>query len=159
MALQGEGMKDEFENWLADELTKGYVPFGARPLPVGAPYRGGAPAMGPRWLPRGLAARTAVIIAAVSIGLLGTTVLAAAAVTGSSNPQVWGQYIDDVVTTCKSQLGSGQHGIGNCVSTIARQKGAQERDQHSRGPGAGQNHPGPGGPPSGVPSGRPTGLP
>jgi hypothetical protein len=45
------------------------------------------------------------------------------------------------------------------VSAIARQKGAQERNQHSNGPGASQSHPGQGGPPSGVPGGPPSGRP
>ena len=149
-------MKDEFDLWLEGELGKGYLPFSATPPPAGAPYRAGVHAAGPRRLPR---ARAAIVAAAVAIGLMGTTAFAAAAVTGSANPQVWGQYVSDAVSTCKSQLGSGQHDIGKCVSAIARQKGAQERNQHSNGHGASQDHPGQGGPPSGVPSGPPSGRP
>ena len=152
-------MKDEFDLWLEGELGKGYVPFSATPPPAGAPYRAGVHAAGLRRLPRGHAARAAIVAAAVAIGLTATTAFAAATVTGSANAQVWGQYVADVVTTCKSELGSGQHDIGKCVSAIARQKGAQERNQHSKGQGASQNHPGQGGPPSGVPGGPPSGRP
>ena len=145
------GMKDEFDLWLEGELGKGYVPFSAIPPPPGAPYRAGVHAAGRRRLPR---ARAAIVAAAVAIGLMGTTAFAAAAVTGSVHPQVWGQHVEDAVSTCKSELGSGQHGIGQCVSAIARQKGAQERNQHSNGHGAGH-----GGPPSGVPGGPPGSTP
>ena len=152
-------MKDEFDLWLEGELGKGYLPFSATPPPAGAPYRAGVNAAGRRRLPRGRAARAAIMAAAVVIGLMGTTAFAAAAATGSANPLVWGQYVTDTVSTCKSELGSGQHDIGKCVSAIARQKGAQERNQHSNGQGASQNHPGQGGPPSWVPSGPPSGRP
>jgi hypothetical protein len=156
MVLTSEqGMKDEFDVWLEGELGKGYLPFSATPPPPGAPYRASVQATGLRRLARGRAARAAIVAAVVAIGLMGTTALAA----GSANPQVWGQYIGDVVTSCKSELRSGQHGIGQCVSTIARQKGAQERNQHSNGHGAGQTHPGQGGPPSAVPGGSPSGRP
>src|SRR5712691_523002 len=157
MAQSSEyGMKDEFDLWLEGELGKGYIPFDATPPPSGAPYRAGVYAAGHRRLPR---AKAAILVAAVAIGLMATTAFAAAAVTGSANPQVWGQHVKDAVATCKSELGSGQHDIGKCVSAIARQKGAQERSQHSNGHGASQNHPGQGGPPSGVPSGSPSGRP
>jgi len=152
-------MKDEFDVWLEDELEKGYVPFSATPSPAGAPYRAGVHAADRNRLPRGRTARAAIVVAAVAIGLMGTTAFAAASVTGTANPQVWGQYVEDAVSTCKSSLGSGQHDIGKCVSAIARQKGAQKRNQHSNGRGASQNHPGQGGPPSGVPGGPPSGRP
>ena len=157
MAQSSEyAMKDEFDLWLEGELGKGYVPFSSTPPPAGAPYRAGVHAARHRRLPR---TRAAIVAAAVAIGLMGTTAFAAAAATGSANPQVWGQYVSDAVSTCKSQLESGQHDIGKCVSAIARQKGAQQRNQHSSGHGASQNHPGLGGPPSGVPSGPPSGRP
>jgi len=133
MGARGEHLIDPpFDTWLEDELARGFVQFRQAPLPTGAPYRPGA---SPR-VSRRLAAKTLVLVAAVALALAGTTALAA--VTGSANPQVWGQYMKDVVTTCKSQLGAGQHGIGNCVSTIASQHGAQQRDQHSNGQGKGQ---------------------
>ena len=160
MARSSEyGMKDEFDHWLEDELGKGYLPFGATPPPAGAPYRAGVHAAGLRRLPRGRAARTAIVVAAIAIGLMGTTALAAAAVTGSANPQVWGQHVKDAVSTCKSELGSGEHGIGECVRAIAHQKGTQKRDEHSNGNGAGQARPSPKRRPSGVPGGPPSSRP
>jgi hypothetical protein len=152
-------MSDEFDLWLKDELGKGYAPFRAVSPPAGAPYRSQALARGPR----GRGARAAIIVVAAAIGLMATTVLAAAAVTGSANPQAWGQYVSDAVSTCKSELVSGQHGIGQCVRAIARQKGPNESNQHSNGNGSGasngKTHPTPKGRPTGVPGGPPSTRP
>jgi len=115
-------MNDEFDLWLTDELGRGYATFRAVPPPAGAPYRAASATRGAR----GRAARAALVVLAVAIGLMATTVLAAAAVTGSANPQAWGQYVSDAVSTCKSELANGQHGIGQCVQAIARQKGPGE---------------------------------
>jgi hypothetical protein len=153
MALSSEhGMKDEFDRWLEEELGTGYVPFSAAPLPAGAPYRAGAYTADAGGRPRRHTVKAAMVIAAVAIGLMATTALAATAVTGSANPQAWGQYVRDAVTTCKSELGSGQHGIGQCVRAIAHQKGAQQRDQLSNGKGPNQARPTPKGHPSGSPA-------
>jgi len=146
-------MNDEFDLWLTDELGKGYATFRGVPPPAGAPYRAPSDTRGPR----GRAAMVALVVLAVATGLMATTILAAAAVTGSANPQAWGQYVSDAVSTCKSELANGQHGIGQCVQAIARQKGPQERNHHSNagGNGAGKSHPTPKGRPSGVPGGPP----
>jgi hypothetical protein len=150
-------MSDEFDLWLKDELGKGYAPFRAVSAPAAAPYRAHA-SIARR--PGGRGVRAAIVVVAAAIGLMTTTVLAAAAVTGSANPQIWGQYVSDAVSTCKGELASGQHGIGQCVRAIARQKGLQESNQHPNGKGNGasngKTHPtlkgrptgGPGGPPS-----------
>jgi hypothetical protein len=154
-----QAMNDEFDLWLKDELDKGYTRFSASPAPVGAPYRVGAHA-GITRRPRSRAARIATVVVAAAIGLMATTVLAAAAVTGSANPQTWGQYVSDAVSTCKSELANGQHGIGQCVRAIAHQKGPQERDQHSNASGnASKSHPSPKGRPSGLPGGPPSTRP
>jgi hypothetical protein len=150
-------MNDGFDLWLKEELGKGYTTFSAAPPPAGAPYR----AVTYIATIRGRAARAGLVILAVATGLMATTVLAAAAVTGSANPQAWGQYVSDAVSTCKSELANGQHGIGQCVQAIARQKGPQERNQHSNagGNGAGKSHPTPKGRPSGLPGGPPSTRP
>jgi hypothetical protein len=150
------GMKDEFDVWLEDELGKGYVPFSAASIPVGAPYRA---AVGTSRQSRGRGLRTAIVVAAIAVGLMGTTAVAATSVTGSPNPQAWGQYVRDAVSTCKSELGTGQHGIGGCVRAIANQKGAQERNQHSNGNASGHGQPSTKGRPSGVPAGPPSSSP
>ena len=153
-------MNDEFDLWLKDELDRGYASFSAAPVPAGAPYRAVADAVITR-SPRGRAARAAMVVLAVAIGLMATTMLAAAAVTGSANPQAWGQYVSDAVSTCKSELANGQHGIGQCVRAIARQKGPLESNQHSNGSsnGASKSHPSHKGRPSGVPGGPPSTRP
>ena len=145
------GMTDEFDLWLTDELGKGYTAFRGVPPPTGAPYRAASATHGPR----GRAARAALVVLAVAIGLMATTALAAAAVTGSASPQAWGQYMSDAVRTCKSELANGQHGIGPCVQAIARQKGPEKRNQHSNAGGEGNPHPTPKGRPSGLPGGPP----
>ena len=153
-------LNDEFDLWLTVELGRGSAPFRGAPPPAGAPYRAAAMTAIVR-SPRSRAARVLMVVLAVAIGLMATTVLAAAAVTGSANPQAWGQYVSDAVSTCKSELANGQHGIGQCVSAIARQKGPQESNQHSNagGNGAGKSHPSPKGRPSGLPGGPPSTKP
>jgi hypothetical protein len=153
-------MSDEFDLWLKDELGKGSIRFSAAPVPAGAHYRAVAHATSMR-SPRGRAARVAIVVVAIAIGLMATTLLAAAAVTGSANPQAWGQYVSDAASTCKSELANGQHGIGQCVRAIARQKGPQESNQHpsANGNGAGKSHPSPKGRPSGVPARPPSTKP
>lgn len=147
MAAKGElSMSDRFDTWLAGELADGYARFGNRQLPAAAPYL-----WSQRIRPTRLATRVVVAFAAIVLALAATTAIAAAAATGSANPVVWGQYMKSVVTTCKNQLQSGQHGIGQCVSAAARQKGAQEREQHSNGRGHGQTSPRQSDPPTSTP--------
>lgn len=64
------------------------------------------------------------------------------------------------VATCKADLKGGEHGIGQCVSAVARQNGPAERAEHSQAPEArtdehgkasGEAH----GKPSDVPKGPP----
>jgi len=129
-------MSDRFDSWLEGELAEGYTRFGNRRLPAGAAYRSSE-----RLRSTTLATKVVVVFAAIVLALVATTAIAAAAATGSPNPVVWAQYMKNVVTTCKDQLQSGQHGIGQCVSAAARQKGAQEREQHSNGQGHSRKSP------------------
>jgi hypothetical protein len=148
-------MNEDFDLWLNDELGKGYAPFRAVSPPAGAPYRSHAITRAGR----GRGARAAIVVGAAAIGLMATAVLAAAAVTGSASPQAWGQYVSDAVGTCKSELAGGQHGIGQCVRAIARQRGSQESNQHSKGSGNSKAHPTPKGRPTGVAGGPPSTRP
>jgi hypothetical protein len=125
---------EQFDGWLESELGKGFVPFSLKPAPAGAPYSATL------LRPKATALRTLVLVAAVSIGLVITSAIAAGAATGSANPVVWSQYVSDAVTTCKNQLGNGQHGIGKCVSAFAHQKEAQNGAQKSNGHGKGNKH-------------------
>ncbi len=139
-------MSDKFDGWLEGELAEGYTRFGNRRLPAGTAYRSSERIRSTR-----LATKVAVVFAAIVLALAATTAIAAAAATGSPNPVVWGQFMRNAVTTCKDKLQSGQHGIGDCVSAAARQKGAQEREQHSKGQGHGRPSPRQSGSPSSAP--------
>src|SRR6266702_2480445 len=67
-------------------------------------------------------------------------VTAEAAITGSANPGDWGHQVVQQVQTCKNALAPGSHGIGQCVSTFAKQHGPDVSSEH-RASGARQNHP------------------
>ncbi len=73
-------------------------------------------------------AAAGLAVAALAVG--GVSVAATAA-TGSASPTVWGKTVTTAVATCKDPLKDGQHGIGQCVSAVAKQKGAEERAKHS----------------------------
>ncbi|HXA41764.1 MAG TPA: hypothetical protein VNV65_02505 [Candidatus Solibacter sp.] len=115
-------------------------------------------------------------LAAAVLAVGGGSLAYAAAATGSSDPAVWGKTVTAAVEQCKDQLTNGIHGIGECVSKVAKQNGEDARADHSRGK-SGQDHPsgatgatdsgnghghGNGnatGRPSGVPTGPPSGVP
>jgi hypothetical protein len=98
--------------------------------------------------------KTTVGLAAAVLAV-GAGAAAATAATGTDNPVVWGKTVTAAVATCKGQLmAAGQHGIGQCVSAVAKQKGAEERALHSETPGT---HPA--GNPSDVPKVKPSDVP
>jgi hypothetical protein len=96
--------------------------------------------------------KTAAALATATV-VAGAGAAAAFASTGSPNPAVWGQTVNAAVTNCRDQLNVGEHGIGQCVSAVAKQKGAEQRATHSANPGP-QNHPG-----TPASENRPTSLP
>jgi len=111
-------------------------------------------------LPAVVASKAAVGITVATLAVGGAGAVTATAVTGSANPSVWGQTVTAAVTDCKGKLTAGMHAIGSCVSAVAKQKGEQERAQHSPGSpaishptGAPTSHPT--GPPTSHPTGRP----
>ena len=55
------------------------------------------------------------------------------AITGSINPTNWGQQVKEEVADCKAALAPGEHGIGQCVSSFARQHGDAVNDSHKNG--------------------------
>jgi hypothetical protein len=94
---------------------------------------------------------------------------AAAVATDSTDPGTWGKTVTDAVASCKSQLGDGEHRIGQCVSAVAKQNGQAHRaanaassarenePHHTPSPhpqGTDRAHPAPAGTPH--PGGRPT---
>jgi hypothetical protein len=75
------------------------------------------------------------ILTGIAVAAAAATVAAAAtevAITGSVNPANWGQQVEQQVATCKAQLAAGQHGIGQCVASFARQHGDTVSDSHAK---------------------------
>lgn len=65
---------------------------------------------------------TGFAVAALAVGAAGAA--GEVAVTGSLNPQDWGQQVSSQVEQCKTTLrASGVRGIGECVSDFAQQHG------------------------------------
>jgi hypothetical protein len=84
-------------------------------------------------LPVVVASKAVTGFTVATLALAGAGAATAAAATGSPNPAVWGATVTTAVTTCKNDLKDGVHGIGLCVSAVAKQKGKQESAQHSSG--------------------------
>jgi hypothetical protein len=81
-----------------------------------------------RILPAAAAAKAIAAVAAVAAA----GAVTATAVTGSPNPQVWGQQVSEKVESCKAALKTGQHGIGDCVSDFASKHGQTEGNAHAQ---------------------------
>ena len=84
-----------------------------------------------------------IAVAALAVGA--ATAATEASVTGSTDPQNWGQQVVAQVNACKAALTPDSHGIGQCVSTFAKQHGpkvsADHRASGARGSSARTNHP------------------
>jgi hypothetical protein len=173
-------MAIEFDGWLDDELQRGFASFEAAPLPAGAPFRSRRPASGGQWFAPRLATRTVVALVAAALGLMATSALAATAVTGSTDPQVWTRHIVRAIGDCSAQVSTGRGGLDSCAKAIvhhdgpglSRQQSHSEAAQvlstpspnaHPSGrPDEGKKvgaTPPPKGPDANAPEGRPTNLP
>ena len=84
--------------------------------------------------------RAAAVVLAVALAIVGGSALAAASA-GHGNPAAWGKTVTAAVANCMDQLRGEQHGIGQCVSAVARQHGEEERTSHPAS-AAPANHPG-----------------
>ena len=84
-------------------------------------------------LPAVVASKAVTGFTVATLAVAGAGAVTATAATGSPNPAVWGKTVTAAVTSCsKSDVTKdGVHGIGTCVSDVAKQKGQEERDQHS----------------------------
>ncbi len=78
----------------------------------------------------GIKSKVGIAVLAGLLATAGATGVAAAATHGA-----FGQQVKQQVESCKDALGTGAHGIGDCVSDFAQQHGAQQRQQHSQGQG------------------------
>ena len=78
-----------------------------------------------------IAAKVLSGIAVVAFAAAGAGAATEVAVTGSLNPNDWGQQVKATVATCKTTLrASGVRGIGPCVSAFAKQHGDLVSDSH-----------------------------
>jgi hypothetical protein len=108
------------ERELESELHRVLDPISSLPIP---PRRAAHPRASARTLLGGAgAALTFKILTGVAAAAAAVTV-AGAATTGSLDPTVWGQVVEEQVQTCKNDLAQGEHGIGQCVSSFASQHG------------------------------------
>jgi hypothetical protein len=128
----------DFDREIERELDRVLRPFAGAPIPawrVPASPRmvkkvvGGASAA--------VAAKLATGFAVAALAAAGAGVVTEATITGSLNPADWGQQVKHQVATCKAALSTADHGIGDCVSSFASQRGAAASGQNGAG-GAGQ---------------------
>jgi len=111
---------NDLERELESELHRVLDPVSSLPIP---PRRAAHPRASARTLLGGAgAALTFKILTGVAAAAAAVTV-AGAASTGSLDPTVWGQAVEEQVQTCKNDLAQGEHGIGQCVSSFASEHG------------------------------------
>ncbi len=176
----------DFDDLLERELRRrvGGL-WGPSPRVGQAAYRAAA-ATGGKRMPL-LSSLTAAASSKAAIGLAAAALVvgggsaAAAVASDSANPAAWGQTVKAAVGICESKAdASGQHGIGQCVSAVAKKNGPEERAEHAASAarqetptgassghktGSSTDHPTgaptshPGGKPTGVPAGPPASLP
>jgi len=78
-----------------------------------------------------LGAKLLTGFAVAALAAAGAGVAGEVAVTGSLNPNDWGQQVVQQVNTCKDTLrASGVRGIGQCVSAFAKQHGKLVSGEH-----------------------------
>jgi hypothetical protein len=82
-----------------------------------------------------LAAKVATGFAFGVLAAAGATAATEASITGSLNPNDWGQQVVQQVEKCKAALQPDQHGIGQCVSAFAKQHGPAVSQDHRASPG------------------------
>jgi len=111
----------DLERELEEELHRVLDPIAALPIP---PRRSVQNRSAARALFGGAGAALSLkLLTGVAAAAAAVTV-AGAATTGSLNPSDWGQQVSQRVGECKAQLADGHHGIGDCVSSFAKQHGA-----------------------------------
>jgi hypothetical protein len=81
--------------------------------------------------------KAATGVAAAALAVVAAAAVTEAAITGSTDPNNWGQQVRQQVIACKAALETGEHGIGKCVSAFASQHG---QVMSGRASGARLNH-------------------
>jgi hypothetical protein len=156
-----------FDRWLEQQLqNEAAGAKGPSPAPAQATYhaaylQGGLHMSVLAKVAALVSVKGAIGVAAAMIAVAAAGAATEATVTGSANPNDWGQQVVQQVAKCKAALTPGSHGIGQCVSAFAKQHGPQVSADH-RASGARENGNGNGnqhtpGPPSNV--GKPSSAP
>jgi hypothetical protein len=119
--------------WLEEELRRGFVPFKGAPLPAGSPYRDRRSTSSDGWFAAGIATRVAAIVVAATCGLMATGALAAAAATGTADPEAWTFHLTMAISTCAGQRNAAQgNGIGTCLDAMVHNRGLRTFEQRAR---------------------------
>src|SRR5258708_39927013 len=127
---------DGFERWLEQQLQNEAAKAGGpSPAPAQAhyhaSYRQGGPQMSVLAHAVALVSTKGAVGLAVAFLAVGAAGVASeAAITGSADPSNWGQQVVQQVDKCKLALAPGTHGIGECVSTFAKQHGPAVSSEH-----------------------------
>jgi hypothetical protein len=129
---------NDFERELEDDLHRLIDPIAARPIPA---RRAMQPGETMKKLLGGAGAALGVkILTGFAVAAMAATAAVAAtevAITGSVNPANWGQQVTTQVNACKASAARlGVHGIGQCVSQFAQQRG----NEVSAAPGNGNSN-------------------
>ena len=126
---------NDFERELENELLRILDPMTAGTIPA---WRVTTPSGGTvkRLLGGAGAALGVKILTGFAVAAAAATFAAAAtevAITGSINPLNWGQQVTQQVDACKASAARlGVHGIGQCVSSFARQHGDATSDKNPK---------------------------
>jgi len=124
----------ELQDQLGIELHRIVDPMTAGPIPIrrATALSGGTMK---RLLGGAGAALGVKIVTGFAVAALAATAAVAAtevALTGSINPTNWGQQVKEEVADCKASAARlGVHGIGQCVSSFARQHGDATSDANN----------------------------
>jgi trimeric autotransporter adhesin len=144
--LHGETMREattdeDFDRWLEDELSFVSSSLSSRAVPCEPRYLATG-RRGPIAMLLPAPARSKLLSAFAAATLIGSsTVVAAAAATGSASPEVWGQQVRAVVDACKSELSTGEYRLGTCVGAFTVTRGADEQALHHGSVGTGEPAP------------------
>jgi hypothetical protein len=114
-------MSTKFDEWLEGELLQGFTAANSRPVPSEPRYRLADTSY---WRNPMVTAFTAfsptrILAPLLAAGLIVGGSTAAFAATGST-PAALTQQVSAAVDTCKANLATGEHGIGDCVSDFVQ---------------------------------------
>lgn len=122
----------DFDREIESELSRVLGPVDRASIPAWrAPASGGVMKRLFGGAGAAIGAKLLTGFAVAALAAAGAGVAGEVAVTGSLNPNDWGQQVVQQVNTCKDTLrASGVRGIGQCVSAFAKQHGKVVSGEH-----------------------------